>query len=293
MLDGLGDRDRAELSTHLCDVRHVRSQPIALTGRHAVQLLDQPLVLPGKHSEASIGRTERDQLVGAARRAELELTVQRQHLEPPPEVALALDQLAEALAPVSHQHPASFGIHGDELRHEIGACASQQPDDARLIRQRGSVALNHRSPPAVGTRRTVDQGRTCGCSIPPIGRRSRASRRSRIHRCTSASHRGSVQSTTPETVIHHREVEPGPIGSLHYKRTGSPAEVTELLGDSKRVAADHHVYALTDHREVDTSAIPSLQFSYGVGSEGSEWWSRPRKQTVCRASTWSLSVGVI
>jgi integrase len=42
-------------------------------------------------------------------------------------------------------------------------------------------------------------------------------------------------------------------GSLHYKRTGSLAEVAELLGDGKRVAADHYVYALTDYREVDRS----------------------------------------
>ena len=42
-------------------------------------------------------------------------------------------------------------------------------------------------------------------------------------------------------------------GSLHYKRTGSLAEVAELLGDSKRVAADHYVYALTEYREVDRS----------------------------------------
>jgi integrase len=40
-------------------------------------------------------------------------------------------------------------------------------------------------------------------------------------------------------------------GSLHYKRTGSLADVAELLGDSKRVAAEHYVYALTDYREVD------------------------------------------
>jgi integrase len=39
-------------------------------------------------------------------------------------------------------------------------------------------------------------------------------------------------------------------GSLHYKRTGSLADVAELLGDSKRVAADHYVYALTNYREV-------------------------------------------
>jgi integrase len=42
-------------------------------------------------------------------------------------------------------------------------------------------------------------------------------------------------------------------GSLHYKRTSSLADVAELLGDSKRVAAEHYVYALTDYREVDRS----------------------------------------
>jgi hypothetical protein len=40
-------------------------------------------------------------------------------------------------------------------------------------------------------------------------------------------------------------------GSLHHKRTGSLADVAELLGDSKRVASDHYVYALTDYAEVD------------------------------------------
>ena len=35
------------------------------------------------------------------------------------------------------------------------------------------------------------------------------------------------------------------------KRTGSLAEVAELLGDSKRVAADHYVYALVDYGEVE------------------------------------------
>jgi hypothetical protein len=42
-------------------------------------------------------------------------------------------------------------------------------------------------------------------------------------------------------------------GSLHYKQTRSLAMVAELLGDSKRVAADHDVYPLTDYREVDRS----------------------------------------
>ena len=44
-------------------------------------------------------------------------------------------------------------------------------------------------------------------------------------------------------------------GALHYKRTGSLAEVAELLGDSKRVAADHFVYALTDYREAEYGTL--------------------------------------
>jgi integrase len=41
-------------------------------------------------------------------------------------------------------------------------------------------------------------------------------------------------------------------GCLHYKQTGSLAEVAEVLGDTKNVAAEHYVYALTDYREIDT-----------------------------------------
>jgi hypothetical protein len=52
-------------------------------------------------------------------------------------------------------------------------------------------------------------------------------------------------------------------GTSHFRRTGSGAGAArcttgaparspraELLGDSKRVAADHYVYALTDYGEV-------------------------------------------
>ena len=46
-------------------------------------------------------------------------------------------------------------------------------------------------------------------------------------------------------------------GSLYYKRTGSLADVAALLGDSKRVAADHYVYALTDYREIDRTIARS------------------------------------
>ena len=55
---------------------------------------------------------------------------------------------------------------------------------------------------------------------------------------------GGVPHFSPHALRRRR-------GSLHYMRTGSLAEVAELLGDSKRVAADHYVYALVDYREVD------------------------------------------
>jgi integrase len=61
---------------------------------------------------------------------------------------------------------------------------------------------------------------------------------------TRACRAGGVPHFSPHSLRRRR-------GSLHYKRTGSLAEVAELLGDSKRVAADHYVYALTDYREVD------------------------------------------
>ena len=60
---------------------------------------------------------------------------------------------------------------------------------------------------------------------------------------TRACKAGGVPHFSPHGLRRRR-------GSLHYKRTGSLAEVAELLGDSKRVASDHYVYALTDHREI-------------------------------------------
>jgi hypothetical protein len=70
--------------------------------------------------------------------------------------------------------------------------------------------------------------------------------------------RDAVTSLTAGVRLRPRQSRPPPAAasverSLHYKRTGSLAEVAELLGDSKRVAAARYVYALTDYREVDRS----------------------------------------
>jgi hypothetical protein len=54
-------------------------------------------------------------------------------------------------------------------------------------------------------------------------------------------------------------------GSLHYKRTGSLAEVAELLGDSKRVASDRYVYG-----SPTTTRPTASPCSRGCSREGKE-----------------------
>jgi integrase len=61
---------------------------------------------------------------------------------------------------------------------------------------------------------------------------------------TRACKAGGVPHFSPHGLRRRR-------GSLFYKRTGSLAEVALLLGDTKRVASEHYVYALTDYREID------------------------------------------
>ena len=60
---------------------------------------------------------------------------------------------------------------------------------------------------------------------------------------TRACRLGGIPHFSPHSLRRRR-------GALHYKRTGSLAEVAE------RVAAEHYVYALTDYREAE---YPSLR----------------------------------
>lgn len=65
---------------------------------------------------------------------------------------------------------------------------------------------------------------------------------------TRACRLGGVPHFSPHSLRRRR-------GALHYKRTGSLAELAEFLGDSKRVAAEHYVYALTDYREAEYGTL--------------------------------------
>ena len=53
------------------------------------------------------------------------------------------------------------------------------------------LALNHTSPASVGTRITVDQSRTCGCSISPVRVSPSSPSRSAIQPCAVATQAGS------------------------------------------------------------------------------------------------------
>src|SRR5919201_3572481 len=88
------------------------------------------------------------------------------------------------------------------------------------------VALNHTSPSAVGTRSTVDHGRTCGCSIGPVG-----STCARIHVCASASHDGSVHCSTGTILAMPRAYDVAVVG---LGAMGSQAAL-ELASRGRRV----------------------------------------------------------
>ena len=86
-------------------------------------------------------------------------------------------------------------------------------------------------------------------STGPAGSgRRRACVRSTGARLRTAITKACVGTGTPKFSPHGLRRRRG---SLYYEHTGSLAEVAVLFGDSKRAAADHYVYALTDYREVD------------------------------------------
>ena len=83
-------------------------------------------------------------------------------------------------------------------------------------------------------------------------------------------------------------------GSLHYKRTGSLTEVAELLGDSKRVAADHYVYALTTtgrstSRWRSPASGPEKDGNVDVGYSAGSTIHLPLMPCVCSTSSASSS----
>jgi hypothetical protein len=90
--------------------------------------------------EAPVGGAKRDEFVRIDRGAELEVAVVRKHVEPPPQVAFALDKLAQPLSPVAHQHPTPLKVHGGELRHQIRTGPSEDTHDTGFVSERGMLA---------------------------------------------------------------------------------------------------------------------------------------------------------
>ncbi len=140
-MDRLGDSEPGKLPAHRVDVGRTADQAIAKVRRETLGLADQSRVDLRETGEPEIGRAEGDKLLRAGRRSELELGVERQDVEPSVEAALPRDDLAQPLAALAHQHPAAVPVDADEGRNEVWAHASENLDDACLIREERSVRL--------------------------------------------------------------------------------------------------------------------------------------------------------
>lgn len=122
----------------------------------------------------------------------------------------------------------------------LAACSPGEHRNCRLAGVSESRRA-HYEPLPCGNR-TVTRGGACeqggeSRSVPDPGPTLELKPgRSERARTVRGHERPSVTSNAPD--------EPHAHGA-------SLAEVAELLGDTKRVAADHYVYALTDYREVD------------------------------------------
>ena len=143
--------------------------------------------------EPLIGDARGEELVEVRRERELELAVFGEQLLPAAEVGVRVQELAQALAAVPHQMPAPGGVEREELGHVAGGTRSRIASSPVSNSVRGAFALNHRSPSAVGMRRTVDHQRTCGCSISPVRSRPCSASRASIQAAASASQPGCTQ----------------------------------------------------------------------------------------------------
>ena len=93
-------------------------------------------------------------------------------------------------ASASSSHPVSGSLaSGMGTRpSESGATSAVTAASWRIA---SSLALNQTGPPSVGTRRTVDQSVTCGCSIAPTTERPCSASRSAIHARAASRKAGS------------------------------------------------------------------------------------------------------
>jgi integrase len=230
-IDELGVDDVAALVAGLAEAGYKR-ETIRKTRTALAQTLDFYAVEP------NVARDERVRLPRE----------RRAHIPPP--LAEHVERVAERL-PRHHVLPL---LIVDECGPRVGELATAQVGDLdehrRAIRVRSEVEKNERYRHLDLPDDLFD---ALVATLPP--REDRDAESPLFPDLSEAALRTAIAKACKATGTPH--FSPHGLrrrrGSLHYKRTSSLADVAELLGDSKRVAAEHYVYALTDYREVDRS----------------------------------------
>ena len=148
---------------------------------------------PGACSRRS-GRPSAE-LVDDVLAGDLDAGVGTEHVVPALQAALLLDSPPAANGRVGEQHPARGGVAAPVARGRDRPSAATTSSTAASWTIVSSLALNHTVPASVGTRITVDQSVTCGCSTSPVAVRParRAGRRSTC----GCARRSPARSTCP------------------------------------------------------------------------------------------------
>ena len=141
VLDRLGQAVPGQLVAHLLDPRHVPFETAEIVRRELDEIVEHLLEARRQRGEAQIGDTEGDQLVGMICQVDLQPRVQRQDVQPARQVSLALDDLAQSVTCVGHEHPAAFQIDGQQRRHAVGSARRDQRDRCGLVPKRSGVRL--------------------------------------------------------------------------------------------------------------------------------------------------------
>jgi integrase len=184
----------------------------------------------------------RDQIVKLPRRGQVHI---------PPPLADHVEQVAEVISPVKYVLPLlMLDASGVRVAALLATELGDVDETSRVIRVRVDVNGKQKYQHLRFEEELFD---VFLATLPARGQRDPDARA--FSGVTEGAFAEAIRNACRATGVPH--FAPHALrrrrGSLHYKKTGSLAEVAALLRDSDRVAKDHYVYALTDYREVNPS----------------------------------------
>ena len=175
VLERLRDPVRGEPVAECCDVRHGGAQARELVLRQALRSPEvqgprrREDVLEARRESASRSSgTPSARSSSAFRPSRAEARRRAAEALPVGELLPAGRDSPEPRPGVPHEQPAPRRIGRDDLAHAVGRRPGELAGERDLEAVDGDRRLEPQVAADVGTRRTVDHGRTCGCSTPPV-----------------------------------------------------------------------------------------------------------------------------